>query len=46
MDKGSDLAIIEAVAHDESTTELHMTIEQASTIGKTAKEYFLVHVPQ
>lgn len=45
MAKGSDLAIIEAGAYDESTSELHMTIEQASAIGKTAKEYFLVHVP-
>lgn len=45
MAKGSDLAIIEAGAHDESSSELHMTIEQASKIGKTAKEFFLVHVP-
>lgn len=45
MAKGSDLAIIEAGAYDESSSDLHMTIEQASKIGKTAKEYFLVHVP-
>lgn len=44
--KNSDLAIIEAGAKDESGTELHMTIEQASTIGQSAKEYFLVHVPE
>ncbi|MCX7797348.1 MAG: ribonuclease Z [Melioribacter sp.] len=45
MAKGSDLAIIEAGAHDESSSDLHMTIEQATAIGKTAKEFFLVHVP-
>ncbi len=45
MAKGSDLAIIEAGAQDESATELHMTIQQASEIGRTAKEFFLVHVP-
>lgn len=45
MAKGSDLAIIEAGAFDETTTDLHMTVEQAATIGKTAKEFFLVHVP-
>ena len=44
--KGADLAIIEAGAEDESRTDLHMTIEQASRIGRTAKEYFLVHVPE
>lgn len=43
--KNSDLAIIEAGAKDETSTELHMTIEQASIIGSSAKEYFLVHVP-
>jgi ribonuclease Z len=41
----SDLAIIEAGAKDELSSELHMTVEQASKIGLTAKEYFLVHVP-
>jgi len=46
MAKGSDLAIIEAGAHDEESTNLHMTIEQASAIGKTAKAFFLVHVPE
>lgn len=45
MAKGSDLAIIEAGAFDETTTDLHMTVEQAAAIGKTAKEFFLVHVP-
>jgi len=44
--KDSDLAIIEAGAEDESQAELHMTMEQASKIGESAKEYFLVHVPE
>ena len=42
----ADLAIIEAGAEDEKENDLHLTIEQASKIGKTAKEYFLVHVPE
>jgi len=45
MANGSDLAIIEAGALTEEEAELHMTIEQASEIGETAEEYFLVHVP-
>ncbi|MHB8906981.1 MAG: MBL fold metallo-hydrolase [Melioribacteraceae bacterium] len=43
--KNSDLAIIEAGASGENATDLHMTIRQATEIGKTAKDYFLVHVP-
>jgi ribonuclease BN (tRNA processing enzyme) len=44
--KDSDLAIIEA-GHDEDTPdEMHMTMEEARAIGETAKEYFLVHVPE
>jgi ribonuclease Z len=44
--KGSDLAIIEA-GHDEDTPdEMHMTLREAKSIGETAKEYFLVHVPE
>jgi ribonuclease BN (tRNA processing enzyme) len=44
--KGSDLAIIEA-GHDEDTPdEMHMTMKEAKQIGETAKEYFLVHVPE
>ena len=44
--KGSDLAIIEA-GHDEDTPdEMHMTLKEAKSIGETAKEYFLVHVPE
>lgn len=46
MAKGTDLAIIEAGALSEEEAELHMTIEQASLIGETAEEYFLVHVPE
>ncbi len=44
--KNSDLAIIEA-GHDEDTPdEMHMTISEAKSIGESAKEYFLVHVPE
>jgi ribonuclease BN (tRNA processing enzyme) len=44
--EGSDLAIIEA-GHDEDTPDdMHMTMEEAKKIGETAKEYFLVHVPE
>lgn len=46
MAKGSDLAIIEAGAESDEETDLHLTIDQAIEIGKTAKEYFLVHVPE
>ena len=46
MAKGSDLAVIEAGAEDEDASELHMTMKQAITIGESAKEYFLVHVPE
>lgn len=44
LTKGSDLAIIEAGAESESD-KTHMTFEQAEQIGETAKEYFLVHIP-
>lgn len=44
--KGSDLAIIEA-GHDEDTPDdMHMTVAEAKSIGESAKEYFLVHVPE
>lgn len=44
--EGADLAIIEA-GHDEDTPdEMHMTFREAKSIGETAKEYFLVHVPE
>ena len=44
--RDSNLAIIEAGAKDDMISDLHMTIKQATQIGKTAKEYFLVHVPE
>lgn len=44
--KNSDLAIIEA-GHDEDTPDdMHMTLKEAKSIGESAKEYFLVHVPE
>ncbi len=44
--ENSDLAIIEA-GHDEDTPdEMHMTMSEARSIGESAKEYFLVHVPE
>jgi ribonuclease Z len=46
MAKDSDLAIIEAGAENDRESDLHLTIEQAQKIGKTAKDYFLVHVPE
>lgn len=46
MAKDSDLAIIEA-GHDEDTPDdMHMTLSEAKSIGETAKQYFLVHVPE
>ena len=46
MAKDSDLAIIEAGAENKDTSNIHMTFDQAVEIGETAKEYFLVHVPE
>lgn len=43
MIDGSDLAIIEAGGKSEEDST-HMTIKQAKELGKTAKEYFLVHI--
>jgi ribonuclease BN (tRNA processing enzyme) len=44
--KNADLAIIEA-GHDEDTPdEMHMTMKEAKSIGESAKQYFLVHVPE
>ncbi len=43
--KGSDLAILEAGHDDNSPDEIHMSFSEAKSIGKTAKDYFLVHVP-
>lgn len=43
--KNSDLAILEA-GHDKDTLDdMHMTLKEAIEIGKSAKKYFLVHVP-
>lgn len=44
--KNSDLAIIEAGHEDEKPDEMHMTLSEAKSIGRTAKQYFLVHVPE
>jgi ribonuclease BN (tRNA processing enzyme) len=44
--KNSDLAILEAGHNDATSDEMHMTIAEAKSIGKTAKKYFLVHVPE
>ncbi len=46
MAKDSDLAVIEAGADDEEDTQMHLTIDEAKAIGESAKEYFLVHVPE
>jgi ribonuclease Z len=44
--KNSDLAIIEAGHEDDEPDDMHMTMKEAKSIGKSAKEYFLVHVPE
>jgi ribonuclease BN (tRNA processing enzyme) len=44
--KNSDLAIIEAGHEDEEPDDMHMTLKEAKSIGNSAKEYFLVHVPE
>lgn len=44
--KGSDLAILEAGHDDDTPDEMHMTLSEAVSIGNSAKEYFLVHVPE
>lgn len=44
--RNSDLAILEA-GHDKDTPDdMHMTVSEAKAIGESAKEYFLVHVPE
>ena len=44
--KGSDLAILEA-GHDVDTPDdMHMTLSEAKSIGRSAKKYYLVHVPE
>jgi ribonuclease Z len=44
--KNSDLAVIEAGNEDETPDGMHMTLSEAKMIGDSAKEYFLVHVPE
>lgn len=44
--KDADLAILEAGHADETPDEMHMTESEAISIGRSAKEYFLVHVPE
>ena len=44
--KNSDLAVIEAGHEDDTPDDMHMTMTEAKRIGKSAKDYFLVHVPE
>lgn len=44
--KGADLAIVEAGHDDDTPDDMHMTMSEAKSIGESAKEYFLVHVPE
>ena len=44
--RNSDLAVLEAGHDEETPDEMHMTMEEAVSIGKSAKKYFLVHVPE
>lgn len=46
MAKNSDLAIIEAGREDGTPDDMHMSVDEAKTIAKSAKDYFLVHVPE
>jgi ribonuclease BN (tRNA processing enzyme) len=46
MAKGCDLAIVEAGHDDSVTDDLHMSHSEAEKIGMSAKDYFLVHVPE
>jgi len=46
MAKNCDLAIIEAGHDDSIIDDMHMSFSEAEKIGKTAKEHFLVHVPE
>lgn len=43
--KNADLAVLEAGHDEETPDEMHMTMKEAVSIGKSAKKYFLVHVP-
>ena len=45
--RNADLAILEAGHEDETPDDdMHMTMKEAVSIGKSAKKYFLVHVPE
>ncbi|MBX2976113.1 MAG: ribonuclease Z [Ignavibacteriaceae bacterium] len=45
--KNADLAILEAGStSDLEDDDMHMSIEVAKSIGKSAKEFYLVHVPE
>jgi ribonuclease Z len=44
--RNADLAVLEAGHDKETPDEMHMTIKEAVSIGKSAKKYFLVHVPE
>lgn len=44
--RNADLAIIEAGHEDDEPDDMHMTLKEAKSIGKSAKQYFLVHVPE
>lgn len=43
--KGADLAILEATANEKTAkdSEVHLSIKEATEIGKTAKEFILIH---
>lgn len=44
--KNADLAVLEAGHDDDTPDDMHMTKSEAESIGKSAKDYFLVHVPE
>lgn len=44
--RNADLAILEAGHDEETPDDMHMTMKEAVSIGKSAKKYFLVHVPE
>lgn len=44
--RNADLAVLEAGHDDETPDDMHMTMKEAVSIGKSAKKYFLVHVPE
>jgi len=44
--KGADLAILEAGHDEETPDDMHMTMGEAKSIGRSAKQYVLVHIPE